>query len=146
MTRLFYIIIAIPFLCLASPKYNSATSGSNKIKTIECDSERTTLDISICKSKELELAKDELSKYLKASIDHNSSDPKLVESIKKAQSDWTAYFESHCNAISIQWREGSFGVIMHTECETKLTKKRTYEIWKNFLTYMDNSAVLPEPK
>ncbi|EPH6367104.1 lysozyme inhibitor LprI family protein, partial [Vibrio cholerae] len=27
-----------------------------------------------------------------------------------------------------------------------LTRQRTYEIWKNFLTYMDSTApVLPEP-
>ncbi|MDG1816398.1 MAG: DUF1311 domain-containing protein [Glaciecola sp.] len=116
-------------------------------QTIDCDNPINTLETNACASISLEAVQIELTKYLKASFKHNSYDPQLIESIKKAQINWEAYKASHCDSIFTQWREGTISGVMHTSCEIELTKQRTHDIWMNFLTYMDNSPpALPEPK
>ena len=113
----------------------------------DCNNAVNTLQINECASIELDSAKVELSKYLDASYEHNSYDPELVKAIKVAQNYWQDYMSSHCDAVYTQWREGTIRGVMAISCETKLTKQRTYEVWVNFLTYMDSTPpVLPEPE
>lgn len=117
-----------------------------KEEPIDCNNAMTTLEINQCGAIELESAQATLDKYLKTSIEHNSHDPELVAAIKLAQQDWQAYMLSHCNSVYTQWRDGTIRGIMAITCKTTLTKQRTYELWKNFLTYMDSTPpVLPDP-
>ncbi|TQO82301.1 lysozyme inhibitor LprI family protein, partial [Vibrio cholerae] len=70
----------------------------------------------------------------------------LVSAIQVAQKDWQSYMSSHCNSVYTQWRDGSIRSVLAISCKTQLTRQRTHEIWKNFLTYMDSTApVLSEP-
>ncbi|KOC96900.1 hypothetical protein ACS82_23080 [Vibrio parahaemolyticus] len=113
----------------------------------DCDNAVSTRQINDCAIIELDSAKAELSKYLDASFEHNSYDSELVKAIKVAQNDWQIYIASHCGSIYTKWREGTIRDVMAISCETKLTRQRTYEVWANFLTYMDSTPpVLPEPK
>ena len=92
------------------------------------------------------MAQEELDKYLSAAYEHNSEDSTLIETIKTAQKSWETYREDHCTSLYAKYREGSIRNIIAISCETELTKKRTFDIWDNFLTYMDNSpSVLPKP-
>ncbi|WP_083835117.1 lysozyme inhibitor LprI family protein [Alishewanella jeotgali] len=60
--------------------------------------------------------------------------------------NWQAYRLSHCNSVYMQWRDGSIRGVMAFSCKTQLTKQRSHDIWKNFLSYMDGTpAILPEP-
>ncbi|MGR2853976.1 lysozyme inhibitor LprI family protein [Vibrio vulnificus] len=115
-------------------------------KAIDCDAAFTTVQINQCAAIELDAAKAELEKYLKASFEHNSFDSELVEAMKLAQTDWQTYMSSHCDSVYTQWRDGTIRGVMAISCKTKLTKQRTHELWENFLTYMDSTPpVLPEP-
>ena len=115
-------------------------------KTVDCDTAFTTIEINQCAAIELNAAKTELEKYLKASLEHNSFYSKLVEAMKLAQTDWETYMSSHCDSVHTQWRDGTIRGVMAISCKTKLTKQRTHELWENFLTYMDSTPpVLPEP-
>lgn len=115
-------------------------------EVIDCDTASTTIEINQCAAIELDAAKTELEKYLKASFEHNSFDSKLVEAMQLAQTDWEAYMSSHCDSIYTQWRDGTIRGVMAISCKIKLTKQRTHELWENFLTYMDSTPpVLPEP-
>lgn len=115
-------------------------------QAIDCDAAFTTIEINQCAAIELDAANTELDKYLKASLDHNSFDSKLVAAIKLAQTDWQTYMSSHCDSVYTQWRDGTIRGAMSISCKTKLTKQRTHELWENFLTYMDSTPpVLPEP-
>ena len=115
-------------------------------KTVDCDTAFTTIEINHCAAIELNAAKTELEKYLKASLEHNSFYSKLVEAMKLAQTDWETYMSSHCDSVHTQWRDGTIRGVMAISCKTKLTKQRTHELWENFLTYMDSTPpVLPEP-
>lgn len=112
----------------------------------DCENARTTLEINDCAAMELESAQAELDEYLQASFEHHANDPELVAAIKTAQKDWQAYLASHCDAIYMQWRDGSIRGVMSLSCKTQLTKQRTHQIWSNFLSHMDStSPVLPEP-
>ena len=114
---------------------------------IDCENAMTTLEINQCASISLESAQLELDQYLEASFKHNAYDEELVNSIKVAQDSWQAYMTAHCDSVYTQWRDGSIRGLMALSCKTELTKKRTHEVWGNFLTYMDSTPpVLPEPK
>ncbi|MEZ9522487.1 lysozyme inhibitor LprI family protein [Vibrio splendidus] len=114
---------------------------------VDCENAMNTLEINHCAAIELESAQAELDKYLAAIFEHNAYDAELVASIKKAQESWQAYMSAHCNSVYTQWRDGSIRGLMALSCKTTLTKQRTYEVWANFLTYMDSTPpVLPEPK
>lgn len=125
-------------LALASLSFGALANE----EVINCDTAFTTVEVNQCAAIELDAAKTELEKYLKASFDHNSFDPKLVEAMKLAQTD----LPSHCDSVYTQWRDGTIRGVMGISCKTKLTKQRTHELWENFLTYMDSTPpVLPEP-
>ncbi|WP_061017321.1 lysozyme inhibitor LprI family protein [Vibrio splendidus] len=114
---------------------------------VDCENAMNTIEINQCAAIELESAQAELDKYLEASFEHNSYDAELVSSVKSAQESWQAYVTAHCDSVYTQWRDGSIRGVMALSCKTKLTKQRTYEVWENFLTYMDSTPpVLPEPK
>jgi len=113
---------------------------------IDCENAMTTLEINQCASISLESAQLELDQYLEASFKHNAYDEELVNSIKVAQDSWQAYMTADCDSVYTQWRDGSIRGLMALSCKTELTKKRTHEVWGNFLTYMDSTPpVLPEP-
>jgi len=116
-------------------------------ESLDCENAISTLEINACASIELDLAQREMEHYLQASLEHNADDPELVEAIQVAQKDWQAYYTSHCSSVYTQWREGTIRGVLTISCRTTLTKQRTHELWKNFLTYMDSTPpVLPEPK
>lgn len=113
---------------------------------LSCVDPVNTLMINHCATNELKVAKAKLALYLQATLEHNSKDPVLLKSIKKAQQDWQIYATSHCDSIYTQWREGTIRGVMTINCQTQLNKQRTHELWANFLTYMDSTPpVLPEP-
>ena len=112
----------------------------------DCDHAMTTIEINQCAAIELDSAQVELERYLKASIEHNADDKALVAAIEQAQQDWQAYISSHCDSVYTQWRDGTIRSVMAISCKTQLTRQRTHELWKNFLSYMDSTPpVLPEP-
>ncbi|WP_432452422.1 MULTISPECIES: lysozyme inhibitor LprI family protein [unclassified Agarivorans] len=116
-------------------------------QTIDCEKAYSTLDINYCAGIELDLAEQQMQRYLATSLKHNEDDPELLDAIKLAQQDWRKYYKSHCDSVYTQWREGSIRGVMALSCKTKLTKLRTHQLWENFLTYMDSTPpVLPEPK
>lgn len=114
---------------------------------IDCENAMSTIEINQCALIELNSAKAELARYLDAGYQRYSDDPELIDAIKAAQKDWQAYAVSHCQSVYTLWREGSIRSVMAISCELTLTKQRTYEVWENFLTSMDDSPpVLPEPE
>ncbi|OEF27470.1 lysozyme inhibitor LprI family protein [Vibrio rumoiensis] len=135
MYKYLLILSMLPFWAAASDE------------PINCEQAYTTMDMNTCSAMELKAAQTEMSRYLEASLNQQADDPEVVESIKTAQKDWHNYYTSHCHSVYEKWREGTIRGVMFTSCKTELTKQRTHELWKNFLTFMDDSEpVLPEPE
>lgn len=131
--------LAIALFCIA-------ISATAKEGDVDCDNAASTLDRSHCESLELDDAERELKKYLDKSLSHHKSDTGLVDAIVEAQLEWRNYREAHCDAVYHQWRDGSIRKLKTLSCEKDLTRLRTYELWKTYLTFMDSTApVLPKP-
>ena len=111
-----------------------------------CENAQNTNEINYCAGVDLEKAENEMKNYFLRSKKQHKHDPELIQSMESSQLAWTSYVEAHCDSIYTKWREGSIRGVMHLTCKTNLTQQRTYDLWTNFLTYMDSSpAVLPEP-
>lgn len=122
-------------------------SSTSQAKEVDCDNAYSTIEINQCAAMELDVANTEMQTYLAKSYEHNRDDLELVNAIKVAQANWQQYLTSHCDSVYTQWRDGTIRGVMAISCKTRLTKLRTYELWDNFLTYVDSTpAVLPEPK
>lgn len=114
---------------------------------LDCRESTTTLELNQCAMQKLDTAEDEMRRYLEKSLDRHGDDKKLTEAIENAQKAWRSYRGAHCNSIYTMWRQGTIRDVMSLECQTRLTKQRTHELWLEFLTYMDSTdPVLPEPK
>ncbi len=116
-------------------------------EAIDCEAAITTIEINVCKGREVETAEATLNKYFLASINRNSNDQEVIKMVRKSQETWEQYREEHCSAIYQMWIEGTIRGAMYGQCKLQLTKDRTYELWRSYLTYMDSTPpVLPEPK
>ncbi|EDM66228.1 MAG: DUF1311 domain-containing protein [Moritella sp.] len=124
----------------------SVCSFATMAASVDCDKAFNTLEINYCAKVELDQAEAEMKLYLDKSIAQYIADTHVVESINIAQSAWQSYSKSQCDSVFTMFRDGSLRVVMTLSCRTKLTQQRTYELWSQYLTYMDSSApVLPEP-
>ncbi|RKF17973.1 DUF1311 domain-containing protein [Alginatibacterium sediminis] len=118
--------------------------ASNEV--VDCENAVSTPDINYCEGLELAKAEQQMQRYLETSLSHNSFDQPLVDAIGQAQVKWLAYREAHCDAVYTMWREGSIRGLMSLSCQIKLTKQRSFDLWENYLTYMDSTPpVLEQP-
>ncbi len=114
---------------------------------IDCKSPITTIEINTCIGREMESAEATLNKYFLASIHQNTNDQEITKLVRKSQETWKQYREEHCSAIYQLWIKGTIRGVMHGQCKLQLTKDRTYELWRSYLTFMDSKPpLLPEPK
>ncbi len=122
----------------------SALAQSND--DLNCDQAITTLDINYCASQEGAVADKIMRRYLIASYSQYKHDPNTVKAIKTSQQTWKTYKNSNCDAVHTSWNTGSIRGLMSINCHTRMTKQRTYELWLNYLTFMDSTPpMLPEP-
>lgn len=111
---------------------------------LQCDG--NTLEIQACLAKKIDKANSRLTEYLstaQARIDKNfGSKPDL----KAAQKAWIRYREIECGDVFDFWVQGTYRTIASAECELRLTRQRTHEVWQAYLTYQDSTPpLLPEP-
>ncbi|TBW57978.1 DUF1311 domain-containing protein [Marinobacter halodurans] len=113
----------------------------------DCENAVSTMDINLCKAKEVEKAEGQMDKYLQASIKRHKDDQSTVRLINDTQDVWEKYRTKHCDTVFHIWADGTIRGVMRGECKLRLTKARTHELWQSFLTYGDDTPPdLPEPK
>lgn len=112
----------------------------------DCEAPHSTIEVDACAAIELERAEQELERYLEASRERFEEDERTLDALEEAQEDWERYRSSHCRAVYTLWREGTIRGVMELDCRTALTRERTHEVWRQYLTYPDGAPpVLPEP-
>ena len=88
-----------------------------------------------------------MKSYLSAAINKYKKNTKIIQYIESSQQEWKKYQKSHCLAVNEKWGRGSMRFISHPTCLLYTTKARTYDIWREFLTYGDSTAPLfPKPE
>jgi uncharacterized protein YecT (DUF1311 family) len=64
----------------------------------------------------------------------------------QAERSWVAYRDAECGSVFDYWSGGTIRVTMELECRIRLTRLRTYAIWRDWLTYADSTPpLLPRP-
>lgn len=115
--------------------------------TVDCDEAITTLAINHCAAQDLNEAEQKMQRYLSMSVQQHQYDAALVDAIHQSQLAWRNYVKADCHAVYTQWREGTIRTVMSLSCSISHTKRRTHDLWQNYLTFMDSSPpVLPEPE
>lgn len=129
------LLLAVPFV-----------APHGLAETLDCRAPITTVEMNRCKSQEVAAANAMLDKYLQASLDRHEDNGQLAERIESSQSAWETYRDAHCGAVYEKWSGGTIRGLIGGECRLRLTRERTHELWRSWLTYGDSSPPdLPDP-
>lgn len=128
---------------------------------IDCtDGGMTTYAMNRCAGAELELLKQTMQLYwasarqrfietnLETEYNRDSAEEKAaaLAIFDRAQEDWESYRTNHCLSVYYEYKDGTIRGVMALSCHREMVRKRTWEIWSTWLTYMDSTApILPEP-
>ena len=112
----------------------------------ECNkNDQTTYGLMDCQKVEIEKYTKKMNIYFAKAL-QIQEDKELINMMKKAQTKWVAYEDAECSAVYQKWVDGTIRGLMGGSCSIKLIKRRTHDIWEEYLTYMDSSKpILPEP-
>ena len=112
-----------------------------------CKKTGTTLELNECISEQVAFAERELSQYLEESRRHYADEPRSIAALNKAQIAWLLFRKAHCDAIYEMWSGGTIRSAMYGRCMLEQTRRRTHDLWKAYLTFMDSTPpILPEPR
>ena len=136
---------------------SAASSAMQAAPTTDPCSGSTTIAMNDCASGKLDAAEAELARYtaaasarigdLSTDAERGSAGMKLTMAFEKAGRAWAVYRDSECDAVYAHWSAGSIRTTMSLGCRVEMTRRRTYTVWRNWLTYMDSTPpILPEPK
>jgi uncharacterized protein YecT (DUF1311 family) len=103
-----------------------------------CKSE-TTAGMRACLLARMRNAETDLQRYLEAAR-REARPPSALDS---AQAAWVAYRDQACRAAAGQYEGGSLQPVVALDCRLRLTRERTLELWRAYLSEAD---ALPEPK
>jgi uncharacterized protein YecT (DUF1311 family) len=118
----------------------------NKAMAMPCADAISTKDHQECGELDLNKATTELTKYLDGVRNHHKEDSSFIKSLNLSQQAWETYAKAHCDSIYSYYRDGSMRYDQALGCHTRLTRQRTFELWKQFLTYPDGTPpVLKQP-
>lgn len=60
---------------------------------------------------------------------------------------WTKYRETLCGNVYLMWVQGTARYEMAAQCNLNVTRERTYDLWRSYLTYIDSTPpILPDPR
>jgi uncharacterized protein YecT (DUF1311 family) len=112
-----------------------------------CTAPKTTYDINICSALNADNGELELQHYLEASRSRIQRDPESLAALNEAQIAWEKFRASHCAAVYSHWRDGTIRGPQSITCRLEITRARTHQLWKEYLTYVDRTPpLLPEPE
>ncbi|CAB4945845.1 unannotated protein [freshwater metagenome] len=108
----------------------------------------TTREVEQCLAARLSRADAELNRYYAAAVARLTRDGNMTSLAKLRASEraWIAYRDAECDAVYDWWQGGTIRGAMTLSCRTRITQARTFEVWRNWLTYVDSTPpVLPRP-
>jgi len=112
----------------------------------ECNkNNQTTYGLTDCQKVEIEKYTKKMNIYFAKAL-QIQEDKELINIMKNSQIKWAAYKDAECSAVYQKWVDGTIRGFMGGSCSIRLIKRRTHDIWEEYLTYMDNSKpILLEP-
>ena len=111
-----------------------------------CPDSATTVAMNECLSAVLERAEGRQARYFAAAHGLIKDDRDLALLLRRAEAGYELQRKRQCLAVGGKWQGASIRSAMVLRCQIELTDRRTHDIWRNWLTYMDSTPpVLPEP-
>jgi uncharacterized protein YecT (DUF1311 family) len=108
----------------------------------------TTIDVDACLTARFGEADADLNRYYDMAVRRvrKEDGAPAAKGLVQAERSWLSYRDSECGAVFEKYRDGTISSIMVTACRIRLTRLRTYIIWRNWLTYPDSTPPsLPRP-
>ena len=104
----------------------------------------TRLEVNACLNARFEESDATLNRYYQAAIKRLRKEGRDEPAQKFVQAEraWIAYRNTECGAVIDYWSGGTIRVSMDLDCRIRLTRLRTYVIWRDWLTYMDSTPPL----
>ncbi len=111
-----------------------------------CEGRNTTPELNECRQKQIEAADSKLEKYLVAAREQAHKFDLSAALIDDEQKLWAAYRNKHCGNVYDLWHMGTIRYEMSAVCTLEVTRERTIDVWRAYLTYLDSTPpVLPDP-
>ncbi|HJV40505.1 lysozyme inhibitor LprI family protein [Caulobacter sp.] len=116
-----------------------------------CPDARATVEVNECLNEALKGFDGEMKRYYEAAVKRLKAEQSpaandAVSGLVRAQEVWRAYSDAECGALHDYWREGTIRTSFELECRIRLTRLRTFSLWRDWLTYPDSTPViLPRP-
>lgn len=105
---------------------------------------QTMREIQEAEKIKMEVASEEMDVYLAEAL---IAEVGQRDAIENAQNLWKQYANAHCDNVYESWSGASVRFLEYYRCHKELILERTYVIWRDFLTYADNTPpILPDPK
>jgi uncharacterized protein YecT (DUF1311 family) len=109
---------------------------------------QTTLQVNACFGARLTESDRALNRYNQAALKRarQQKGSETAHQLMQSERSWVAYRNAECGSVFDYWRGGTIRVSSELDCRILLTRLRTYAIWRDWLTYPDNTPpLLPRP-
>lgn len=109
---------------------------------------KTTIEVNACFAARFVEADADLNRYYNMAIwrARKESGTDAAQGLVQAERSWLSYRDAECSAAYEKYRGGTIRTSMENGCRIRLTRIRTYMIWRNWLTYPDSTPpLLPRP-
>jgi uncharacterized protein YecT (DUF1311 family) len=114
-----------------------------------CGSATTTLAMTECLVEQVRRADTTMIRYLAAAqarLRQETREPAAAVDLERSQRLWQAYRRSHCGDIAARWQGASIQPLMALDCRLRLSRERSRELWRAYLTHQDRTPpLLPDP-
>ena len=111
-----------------------------------CGNAKNTVEETQCLSAELEKTNTNLADYLAVAKERIARENSGKPQLDAAQAAWLQYRSAQCGDVYTYWQAGTYRYRADLECGIELTRSRTHDIWKAYLTYFGTTPPLrPEP-
>ena len=137
-------LLLLAFLVLATLAAQAQAESPPRVPG--CEHGTTTVEIAECRSKQIDAANSKLKAYLAEARIQAKTFELDASVIDAEQSAWEAYRTRHCGNVYELWRDGTIRYEMSAICMLEVTRARTIDVWRAYLTYADSTPpVLPDP-
>lgn len=100
-----------------------------------------------CRAGQLNDEEKKQKQYFDAAVKRAALFDLDVKHLNDEQLAWAKYRETLCGNVYLMWGQGTARYQMAALCDLKLTRERTYDLWRSYLTYLDSTPpVLPDPR
>lgn len=109
----------------------------------------STIEVNACLDATLKQSDGILNRYYRVALQRitRESGSKTAQQFVRAERSWLAYRDSECGSVFDYWSGGTIRASMELDCRIRLTRLRTYTIWRDWLTYADSTPpLLPRPE